>query len=428
MAQNGLGEIKAAEARLDLAKKTKAHSSGNLEIATVAFEAARKALDAAKNWDEDAADYLKAAEAALEAVNKKWELIEIDADDEDVDTAVGKKRAAVERDVDIFEVESILVSGCGAPEVNGTYHRNGMYDNSPQFKHEKHSHILLRRVSYGQWFISREDCTLYKCFSPRDSDEDFSPINKEWNVCSRGVNPAPSLKAKDLIVNPQEDGANKRQRNNATEICVTDNKCGDNDILTAKSVFVKGCGMADVNGTYIIVADTWNGAPYFRNQKYFADMLLRRDQDGFWCISQRAYILYRCISNDNSPFNKDWTVCPHGVNPPPKLGIQDYLKVTDIKSIEVTKCGNKQVNGIYRRTTHVLRSRGYPVFERHCGSVFLSSNTLGTWFITTSTGDSAALYKSTNCEDPSSALALIRNWIACVGSDPPPQVAIKALE
>jgi hypothetical protein len=67
--RRGLDEIKAIEARLNLAKKVKARSSSRLE-------------DAKKEDDEARAD-LEDVQNALEAAYAKWEVIDVDNDDAD---------------------------------------------------------------------------------------------------------------------------------------------------------------------------------------------------------------------------------------------------------------------------------------------------------------------------------------------------------
>jgi hypothetical protein len=77
---NGLHEIKAVEACLDLAKKSKARTSAMLAIAKANHENALRALNAAKKEDEDAKADLEDAQNALEAVSAKWEVIDVDSD------------------------------------------------------------------------------------------------------------------------------------------------------------------------------------------------------------------------------------------------------------------------------------------------------------------------------------------------------------
>jgi hypothetical protein len=97
MVQNGLSEIiKAAEERLRSAKRAKIRSTASLKNAEAAFDSARKFLnvasrnlDDAKRDNDEADNDLKDAHSALEAVNSKWEIIELGNSDEEDAVAEG---------------------------------------------------------------------------------------------------------------------------------------------------------------------------------------------------------------------------------------------------------------------------------------------------------------------------------------------------
>lgn len=256
MAENGLGEITAAEARLSLARKARARSALNLKLAKSNHEvteaasqaalearnASRKMLFTAKKEGEEAVNYLKHAQSAAEAAyqtaleartatrkslftakkedeeavkdfkdaqnalndaNLKWEVIDVDngsdSDNDSIcDDEPNKKQ---KRDMDIFDVSSIIVTGGGSTVVNGAYkRRDKMYCGFPDFAHENNNKILLRRASSGKWSISVDGWGFYQ-YKPQCSDE-IDPFDKKWTVSivQRGALPTPQVQVKEFVI------------------------------------------------------------------------------------------------------------------------------------------------------------------------------------------------------------------------------------
>eukprot|EP00956_Cyclotella_meneghiniana_P034512 scaffold105689_cov39-Cyclotella_meneghiniana.AAC.5 len=146
MAQSGMGEIKAVEARLALAKKANDFAAATFrdaeaandvaidllnlskdacdtksnELATFIYDTARdslkavrKLLEKAKKGLEEAAVELKAAEDATDAVNKKFEVVVLGDDDEhnecnEKDESISRKRySSVRDDVEDGEINEV---------------------------------------------------------------------------------------------------------------------------------------------------------------------------------------------------------------------------------------------------------------------------------------------------------------------------------
>ena len=212
MAQNELGEIKAAEARLELAKKAKAWSSKNVEAAIIAAADGRRALDDAKraldnankNLDEakredtEAVEDLGKAEAALKDVNSKWEVNEVDIEDED--DSDGKKRSALVAMVDdtgnnkkrkkncsssIFDAKSIKVDNCSDQYVvmNGVYVRSGKASSGlPVFEHQHYRSMFSVRFHNTQWHMFGRFLSVFRCTSRGDNSD---PLRDEWKATNK---------------------------------------------------------------------------------------------------------------------------------------------------------------------------------------------------------------------------------------------------
>lgn len=201
MAQNGLGEIQAAEARFELAKKAKARTSKHVDAANAALKAAVKAmeaaLNAAKHDDQEAAVDLNKAEAALKAVNSKWEVIEVDTDDEDnhenrkraaasvveIDENEQKKRARYDNAATIFDAKSINVSGCSFDHMNGLYLRTETINGYPYFEHEHNDEYQLYHWHNGDWVIEDiEDCLNFPYICISQDCKDVDPLTDAWET------------------------------------------------------------------------------------------------------------------------------------------------------------------------------------------------------------------------------------------------------
>jgi hypothetical protein len=227
MGSNVLGEIDAIKDRLKLAKKTADNADANLKLTKAAHDSAKAVCEAteaayiaAMKQDKDAREDVKDAEASLNAkvvdISSEEEddegdfngevqdafavngsLIEVDGANDGRENGSEKKRAAVltgqsssankkaRSDVDIFQVKSIEVSGCGTPEANDTYLKTGMYDDAPEFRRSgkwkgKDATFSIRRGEDVTWYISvvcvLGGSTLY--YYDYEDDNDISPFNK----------------------------------------------------------------------------------------------------------------------------------------------------------------------------------------------------------------------------------------------------------
>jgi hypothetical protein len=283
MAQLESREMDLAKAALELAETAANRANTNVERAQAVVDDAQQALNrasqffsrasqdlaAAKKEDTDAKNDLNNAKETMKAVEAKWELIEVGDAEEDDDGKVGsgsaeapvaasgepepvaqsnsandgaengseKKRAAVptgqsgsankkaRSDVDIFQVKSIEVSGCGTPEVNGTYVKTGMCNGAPEFRRsgkwmgQDITFFLLRSSQRNHWFIGGGFLQLYKCrieddndispfnkvcelyyfyYYPED-DNGINPINQVWKPFLAGVAPPPKLEVNEFL-------------------------------------------------------------------------------------------------------------------------------------------------------------------------------------------------------------------------------------
>ena len=201
--QNGLREIKAVKAHLTLAQKAKTRTSANLKAANASlknaeavFKAALKAKDAAikvrnaaKKEDYDATTDLKEAKNALEDAHRKWEIIDVDASDDECESKKQK------RTVDILKVKSFEVKGCGSQVFNGTYTKYSASDRNCFFQQK------IDWISGKWWILSFEegyDKSMYKYESNEFDDIIKPPVGNEWKAC-RGMQPPPQVEVKELF-------------------------------------------------------------------------------------------------------------------------------------------------------------------------------------------------------------------------------------
>ena len=89
----------------------------------------------------------------------------------------------------------IIVKGCGTPEVNGTYKRDGIYRIAPQYSKEgqwqgEAVRIVIQRFITGQWYIRIKGQNIFFC---RSEIKSFTPPSCGWNVRAHGVEPPPKI-------------------------------------------------------------------------------------------------------------------------------------------------------------------------------------------------------------------------------------------
>ena len=245
----GRREIEAAKQRLSAAKshdnfisKTLLSAKAAVVSAKAAEGAARKMLTEAKKNREDLEAHreeievqatsskkdLSNAQKFLDDVEKRWEVIAIDIDDDapkdgkESGNKNKKRKASASPQGDasltqqgnqssnentdetvptsIDDVKSIIVSGCGTAEANGTYKRYGAFRDSPcfikvgQFQGKTVQYELKRPDDY--WYIgvfsdagiSGGSKTFYRSMNRTFSDE---PPPTSWMVVYAGEYPAP---------------------------------------------------------------------------------------------------------------------------------------------------------------------------------------------------------------------------------------------
>ena len=87
------------------------------------------------------------------------------------------------------------MKGCGTLEVNGTYKRNGVNCDAPQYSKEgkwkgEAVRIVIERFITGIWYIRIEGRNIFFC---RSEIKTFIPPSCGWNVRAHGVEPPPKI-------------------------------------------------------------------------------------------------------------------------------------------------------------------------------------------------------------------------------------------
>ena len=213
MAKEGIEVVQANNHRVAAAKKAVAWTAQNLQAANVSLKAARKTVEAAQKTHIEAAKELKDAEQSQKAALKKWEVIDLFQDDEEMPKSSddSKKRAEVPSDSeanvskkvrsDSDFAEEVTVEGCGLAEVNGTYKRDGNRCGSPryskkgQWKGENVWFHILYKATGNFWHIvilrsprSGRIAGLYY-----NQDGSLVPPSDGWFVYNSGVEPPPKI-------------------------------------------------------------------------------------------------------------------------------------------------------------------------------------------------------------------------------------------
>ena len=252
--QDGRHEIDAAKQRVAAAKM----SDNN---ATQMMETAHQMLDAARRQKDQSQKELEVASESLKAVEKRWEVIDIDSMDMSLSNKSHKRQRTVSPidsidanncatyakeketisnddddcavtgvtdDTDDIEREAnndasggdeMVVEGCGIPSINGTYIKCGTYDGSPMYSKAglwggAQVDFSIHRCSERSWYISvlpggdpgGGKILFYHTVS--HSTGSLSP-NNTWSVFCKGVYPAPRVyrKSNSIINQNRTTGA-----------------------------------------------------------------------------------------------------------------------------------------------------------------------------------------------------------------------------
>ena len=228
--QGGREVIEAARKRLAAAKKQATSAAKTLESATETVDSAKKMAETAKQMSalakksadtakrnadtaksnvgkvtenrkaahsqyDDSKKEVAEAEKFLKEAEGRWEVVAIDSDNESEENESRKKQK-------MANVDTILVEGCGMPEVNGTYkwsddtYYNGVrqYCKQGQWK-GRHTEFEIYYESHAEWkcwLIFGVKDSLYLFEGPRGEAAEM-PSNG-WKALHNGVNPAPTLK------------------------------------------------------------------------------------------------------------------------------------------------------------------------------------------------------------------------------------------
>lgn len=98
----------------------------------------------------------------------------------------------------------------------------------------------------------------------------------------------------------------------------------DVDMTTVKSIEVSGCGVDEVNGTYVVRNVETDRYPIFVLKKDGKIYSLYRDFTDCWVINTKFTPLYR--SNGTiSPIDKDWEPAHGGIEPCPFLKVKEWF-------------------------------------------------------------------------------------------------------
>eukprot|EP00578_Thalassiosira_sp_NH16_P021754 CAMPEP_0181090878 /NCGR_PEP_ID=MMETSP1071-20121207/8099_1 /TAXON_ID=35127 /ORGANISM="Thalassiosira sp., Strain NH16" /LENGTH=231 /DNA_ID=CAMNT_0023172979 /DNA_START=15 /DNA_END=710 /DNA_ORIENTATION=+ len=191
------------------------------------------AIDRAKKQLKSATHSVKEAESFLKEACERWEVIEVDDDEEDdvTDDVVNgdtRKRASVSPDPGIdpngthsnnaaavaSQVQQISVEGAGSSDVNGTYKLCQSSDGKLLLKRDKSFPVFSKsgtwegkavdfyiyRSGYGSWWIAcRQDsgqsaAHLYRA----DGSTDLLPPKTRWRYGINVINSIRSRQAPEL--------------------------------------------------------------------------------------------------------------------------------------------------------------------------------------------------------------------------------------
>lgn len=84
----------------------------------------------------------------------------------------------------------VVVSGCGTPDVNGTYYPVGMFNSSFVWENSQHMYLTREFINNSiGWMFGN----LQLCYYGQATDSLFPPMNASWN-CYSGKEPTPIVK------------------------------------------------------------------------------------------------------------------------------------------------------------------------------------------------------------------------------------------
>ena len=314
----GRREIEAARQRLTNAKSHEKFISKSLQSAKVVEDAARKAREdiqlqaiSSKKEVEDAKKFLAEAE-------KRWEVIDVDADEEgtatqnegsnkkrkislspqgnsnnneslnqttngnasnsqsqgDVfhdcldhnnGTATGSSSATSSSNNRLFNVNQIVVEGCGTSFTNGTYNRIAdMYNGAPVYIKENSTTMAIFRHffsvpnrnawSIGQWSnnstYSGSPGVIFYRDANDNSSQSISPPENDWEPVG-GIYPLPTCRL--VTNNDQSNQATQSNQSNNGQVSTSAaaaNQLTQPTLSNVDQIVVEGCGNPQYNGTY----------------------------------------------------------------------------------------------------------------------------------------------------------------------------------
>ena len=258
----------------------------------------------------------------LKDTEKRWEVIDIDNEDDNTNESRKKKRkvslspqgfsnsnnvasaAAVDQELrNIYNsstyssnnnLSQIVVEGCGQPDINGTYTRVVeidtslyrdyalMYAKTGQQSNNYRDHVIHRGASSPfQWYISDWHGDA-KAFSGRPGgvvlykskmNEDYveTPPEDGWSPTLIGELPAPKCRIRNNneiegIVRASQSSSNAN-RGSILTTATPDLQTGEavgNATKIVEQVTVEGCGLTEVNGIYKRVDEMYKGFPVYK--------------------------------------------------------------------------------------------------------------------------------------------------------------------
>jgi len=288
----------------------------------------------------------------------------------------------------LFNVNQIVVEGCGTSFTNGTYNRIAdMYNGAPVYIKENSTTMAIFRHffsvpnrnawSIGQWSINSVYSGSPGVIFYRDANDNSSlsiaPPGNDWEPVG-GIYPLPKCR---LIANNDQSN-----QSNNSQVSTSDAAGRSNTSLphNVDRVVVEGCGNPQFNGTYEKeVGRLHNGASLYIKRNSNDNIAIYREDSGsswgigwWWDIPNIPVLAYYTSPNNanNSliPSENNWETA-RGVYPPPKCRFQsssaDQLAQTRPipNEIDVVGAAIQSINGTYKRDEDEDRN-GHPTYYK----------------------------------------------------------------
>lgn len=441
----GRREIEAARQRLTNAKSHEKFISKSLQSAKVVEDAARKAREDIQTQAISSKKELEYAQKFLAEAEKRWEVIDVDANEEgtatqnegsnkkrkvslspqgnsnnneslnqttngnasnsqsqgDVfhdcldhnnGTATGSSSATSSSNNRLFNVNQIVVEGCGTSFTNGTYNRIAdMYNGAPVYIKENSTTMAIFRHffsvpnrnawSIGQWSInstySGSPGVIFYRDANDNSSQSISPPENDWEPVG-GIYPLPTCRL--VTNNDQSNQSNNSQV--STAFAGRSNASSPNNV---DQIVVEGCGKPEFNGIYKKeVGQLHNCAPIYMKRSTditSKDTAIFRETSTSWGIGRwwnvgqgiPGLVYYTSPNNANNlliPSENNWEIF-HGVNPVPTCRFQSSTAAATAASqqtpipndIDVVGAAIQSINGTYKRDEDEDRN-GHPTYYK----------------------------------------------------------------